>query len=77
MPARPRLASEAFDAALEVQMRYPHDEGVKDLVVLIGNLHYGSELALAYLNRGIDGNNARRLEREYARFKQRIEAVAQ
>lgn len=73
MPARPRLASEVFDRMLEVAHRYPDDEGVKELVVMSADLHYGSELALAYMNRGISGENARRLLSEYERFVQSME----
>ena len=58
-------------------MRYPHDDELRGLVVMIGNLHYANELVLAFANRGIDGDQAHRLLRDYQRFKQRIEAVAQ
>lgn len=74
MPARERLASTVFDAAMGVAKRYPEDTEVRRLVVLAGDLHYGTELALAYLNRGISGDNARRLQRAYDQFKQQFDA---
>lgn len=73
MPAKPRLASQVFDRALDVASRYPEDADVKELVLLAGDLHYGTELALSHLNRGVSGDNARRLTREYERFKKRLE----
>lgn len=73
MPARERLASTVFDAAMGVAERYPEDDEVRRLVVLAGDLHYGVELALAYMNRGISGDNARRLQRAYEQFKQQFD----
>lgn len=68
MPARPRLAAETFDAALDVAQRYPDDQEVQGLVRMVGDLFYANELSLAFLNRGISGKQARHLFREYERF---------
>lgn len=69
--ARPRLASDVFDLALDILHRYPNDLQVVELATMAADLHYGTELALAFMNRGISGDNARRLLKQYEQFKQR------
>ena len=75
MAARPRLASEAFDLAMDVADRYPHDADVKELLSQIGDLHYGIEIGLSFINRGASGENAKRLVREHKRFQKQMGAT--
>lgn len=70
MAAKPRLAAEVFDLAMDVAHRYPQDGEVKELLSLAADLHYGIEIGLSHINRGASGENARRLTREYQRFRE-------
>ena len=76
MPAQPRLSEEVWVSALDLTTKYPTDNDVRMLAQLAADLHYGTELALAHINRGVSGENARRLLREYERMKARIQTAA-
>lgn len=75
MAARPRLASEAFDLAMDVADRYPHGAQVKELLTIVADVHYGIEIGLSFINRGASGENARRLVREHKRFQKQMGAT--
>jgi tetrahydromethanopterin S-methyltransferase subunit B len=64
MPAVDRLAKEVFDQATQVAKTYPNEETYK-LVRMTANLYYGTQIGLAFINRGAKGVRARQLLDDY------------
>lgn len=77
MPARPRLSEEAWGKALEIVKKYPADPDVRALAHTCAAMHYGVELGMAYINRGITGDRARQLFNEYESARQWLDLTGQ
>lgn len=64
MPAVDRLAKEVYEQATEVAKRNPSEDTYK-LVKMTANLYYGTQIGLAFINRGAEGVRARQLLEDY------------
>lgn len=64
MPAVDRLAKEVYEQATEVAKQYPTPETYA-LARMTANLYYGTQIGMAFLNRGAEGVRARQLLADY------------
>lgn len=64
MSAKDRLAKEVYDHAMDLARRQPSPETYQ-LVKMTANLYYGTQIGLAFLNRGAEGIRARQLLDDY------------
>lgn len=64
MSAKERLAKEVYEHAMELARKQPYPETYQ-LVKMTANLYYGTQIGLAFLNRGADGARAQQLLKDY------------
>lgn len=64
MPATDRLAKEVYEQATVVAQHAPSEETYR-LVRMTANLYYGTQIGMAFLNRGAEGVRARQLLDDY------------
>jgi len=64
MPAADRLAKEVFEEAKLLAQHQPSPETYR-LAKMTANLYYGTQIGMAFLNRGAEGVRARQLLDDY------------
>lgn len=64
MPATDRLAKEVYEQATALAQRAPSEDSYR-LVRMTANLYYGTQIGMAFLNRGAEGVRARQLLDDY------------
>ena len=64
MPAADRLAKEVFEAATALAQAQPNPDTYR-LAKMTANLYYGTQLGMAFINRGAEGVRARQLLDDY------------
>ena len=64
MPATDRLAKEVFEEATRLAHDHPTPDTYR-LAKMAGSLWFGTQLGMAFINRGADGVRARQLLAEY------------
>ena len=72
MPARPRRSEELLAKVQDLARTTP-TPAVMEIARLATDIHYGTEIGMAYLNRGASGTRAAQLVKEFEELRMWLE----